>query len=134
MQKSSTNKYSLMPGLRQFVVLLIFMLKSVTDSMLPCGTPSSGSFHGKWSKIRILNPIFSSTVMSFLKDNTLNYKKIKNSNSDLFCVVCAEAINIGYLLKSENCLFFRHSFLLINNIGLCLIIFFMIDIYIFQNN
>ena len=37
--------------------------------------------------------------MFFLKDNILNYKKIKNSNSDLFCV---EAINIGYLLKSEN--------------------------------
>ena len=40
--------------------------------------------------------------MFFLKNNTLNYKKIKNSNSDLFCVVCTEAINIGYLLKSEN--------------------------------
>ena len=40
-QKSPTNKYLSMAGLRQFVMLLIFILKSVTDSMLPCGTPSS---------------------------------------------------------------------------------------------
>ena len=42
--------------------------------------------------------------MFFLKDNTLNYKKTKKNKLPIliFCVVCTEAINSGYLLKSEN--------------------------------
>ena len=41
MQKSSTNKYLSTPGFWQLVMLFIFMLKRVTDSILPWGTPSS---------------------------------------------------------------------------------------------
>ena len=41
MQKSSTNKYLSTSRFRQLVMLLIFMLKKVTNSMLPWGTPSS---------------------------------------------------------------------------------------------
>ena len=39
MLKSSTNKYLSIPGFRQLVILLIFMLKRVTDSILPRGIP-----------------------------------------------------------------------------------------------
>ena len=42
MQKSSTKKYLSTPGFRLLVMLLIFMLKRVTDSILPWGTPASG--------------------------------------------------------------------------------------------
>ena len=35
------NKYLSTPGFRQLVMLLIFMLKKVTDSILPWGIPSS---------------------------------------------------------------------------------------------
>ena len=41
MQKSSTNKYFWTPAVRQLVILLIFMLKRVTDSILHWGTPAS---------------------------------------------------------------------------------------------
>ena len=41
MQKSSMNKYFSTPGFRQLVMQLIFMLKRVTDSILPWRTPSS---------------------------------------------------------------------------------------------
>ena len=41
MQKSSTNKYLSTPGFRQLMMLLIFMLKRITDSILPRGIPSS---------------------------------------------------------------------------------------------
>ena len=39
--KCSMNKNLSSPGFRQFEMLLIFMLKRVTDSILPWGTPSS---------------------------------------------------------------------------------------------
>ena len=76
MQMSSTNKYLSMSGLRQFVMLLIFMLKSVTDSRLPCGTLSWFWISDNVVPIRTQN--FLSERKDFIMLGSLSFNPMLN--------------------------------------------------------
>ena len=66
------NKYLSTPGYRQLVMLSIFMLKRVTDSILPWGTPASWFWiFGRVEPIRTLN--FQSEIKALIKFGSLPF-------------------------------------------------------------
>ena len=85
MQKSSKNKCLSTPGFRQLVMLLIFMLKSVTDSIFPWSTP----FSWFWMFDRV-EPI---RTRNFLSER----KAFIKFRSQLFNLILCRSFMIPYL-------------------------------------
>ena len=115
MQKSLPNKYLSIPGFRQLVMLLIFMLKRVTDTIFPWGTPSpwfwmfdrvepiqTQNFLSKRKALIKLgslpfNPMLCRSFMiSYLQVVSYAFSRSKNIATRCFCIIasCMEVSNL----------------------------------------